>query len=405
VVARALDPRRRLLLAMLAAGLQAVEGRAAVRRALKHTLPPPAPPGSRLAVLAIGKAAPSMLRGAREVLGSRIGPVLVVTTGHAVTPDAGSEWLVASHPVPDARSVAAGHRVLDFLAALPPADPVLLLISGGASSLVEVPRADVSLAEIRALNETGLRSGFDIGRLNAERTRLSAIKGGGLTRALGRRPALALFISDVPGDDPAVIGSGLAGPLDGDGVRRLIAANVEAAMQAAAAQARAWGLAVAVAGTRFSGEAAEVGVQCARRVLDAYTELSVAGGESVVRLPPNPGRGGRNQQLALAAAFEIRGDPERLVMAVGTDGIDGPTEDAGGLVDGQSCQRMARAGLDAATALAGADAGRALEAAGDLVTTGPTGTNVGDLVLALRLSETRAAELLALHGEPPTPVL
>jgi hydroxypyruvate reductase len=398
---------------MLAAGLGAVEGRAAVRRALKHTLPPPAPAGSRLAVLAIGKAAPSMLRGAREVLGAGIGPVLVVTTGNAATPDAGSEWFVGSHPVPDARSVAAGRRVLDFLAALPAADPVLLLISGGASSLVEVPRADVSLAQIRALNEAGLRSGVDIATLNAQRTRLSAIKGGGLTRALGRRPALALFISDVPGDDPAVIGSGLAGPLDGDrvdpaagdGVRRLIAANVEAAMQAAAAQARAWGLAVAVAGARFSGEAAEVGVQYARRVLEPYTELSVAGGESVVRLPPNPGRGGRNQQLALAAALEIRGDPERLLMAVGTDGIDGPTEDAGGLVDGESCQRMARAGLDAATALAGADAGRALEAAGDLVTTGPTGTNVGDLVLALRLSETRAAELLTLHGEPTAPVL
>lgn len=405
-----MDPRRRLLLSMLSAALEAVGGRSGVRRALADV-----PLESRrYAAIAIGKAAAAMLQGARDALGTRLGPAIVVTRSappDSLAPSArrSTEWLEASHPLPDARSIAAGRRVFAWIEALPPGQPVILLISGGASSLIELPRAGVTLEQIRALNERALSSGIDIATLNLERTRLSAIKGGGLTRALHAHPALALFISDVPGDDPAVIGSGLAGPLaappGSDGVRRSIVANVELAMRAVAERARELGLGVAMADTRFAGEAAEVGVQSARRLRDCGAEVWIAGGESVVRLPRDPGRGGRNQHLALAAALEIEGDPERLVMGFGTDGIDGPTEDAGGLVDGGSCRRIELAGLNAAALLAAADAGRALEAAGDLVTTGETGTNVGDLVVGLRLAETQAAELLAAHGEAAVPML
>jgi hydroxypyruvate reductase len=203
---------------------------------------------------------------------------------------------------------------------------------------------------------------------------------------LGAREALALFLSDVPGDDPAVIGSGLLAAVPGDQVERRIVGSVGHALRAVAAAATAAVPRVEVSAERLVGEAALQGEKIARWLQAAAPGLYLWGGETTVTLPAQPGRGGRNQHLALAAARQLAGDARCLLLAGGTDGVDGQSSDAGALVDGGTWQRAQDGGCDAHAALAGADSGTALEAAGDLVHTGPTGTNVGDIVMGLKLS-------------------
>jgi glycerate 2-kinase len=200
-----------------------------------------------------------------------------------------------------------------------------------------------------------------------------------------------LFISDVPGDDPALIGSGLLGPApSGDALHRQVIASIESAVDGAAEAARARGLTVRRAGVRFAGEAQRLATQFTHELALGSAQVYLWGGESTVRLPAAPGRGGRNQHLALAAARLIAGYGDLALLAAGTDGIDGPTEDAGAVVDGETCGRIAVLGFDADESLRRADSGRALAAAGALLRTGPTGTNVADLVIGLRDAPQRA---------------
>ncbi len=255
---------------------------------------------------------------------------------------------------------------------------------------MEVLAAGFTLEDLRQLNATGLASGVDIAELNARRRTISRLKGGGLTAQLNGRTALALFVSDVPGDDPAVIGSGILGPVaaagaaPSDHVTRCIIARIEDAMQAVGE--RAANLRTCISDARFAGDANRLAVRLIHELCLSDAQVCVWGGESVVRLPSEPGQGGRNQHLALAAARLIAGQDDLLFLAAGTDGTDGPTEDAGALVDGQTCGRVAIAGLDVERCLAGANSQPALAVAGDLVHTGPTGTNVGDLAVGLKLS-------------------
>jgi hydroxypyruvate reductase len=376
---------RRLLLQLLQSGLAAVDGRSCTRRALLQR-----PPEGPVAVFAVGKAAAAMTLGAADALGTRLRSALVITrTGHAAAlahalPTA--LLIEAAHPVPDASSLRAGAVLRDAVSTLGDDVSPLFLISGGSSSLVEVLREGVSLAELQRCNAEGLAQGIAIAELNARRSGLSRLKGGGLTAQLRGRTALALFISDVPHDDPAVIGSGLLGPgRDRDAVQRQIIASADTLRAAVVAQARSQGLSAREMRPRFSGDALAVAAECVRQLRDAADPVLVWTGESTVELPPRPGRGGRNQHLALAAALAVAGSADLLLLAAGTDGTDGNSEDAGALVDGASCARMAAEGLDAATALTQADAGTALAASGDLIHTGPTGTNVGDLVIGMRL--------------------
>ena len=369
-------------------------GRASVRAALAAA-GNAASLSAEVWIAAIGKAAAAMALGAHDALGARVRNTLVITrAGHATSERLTRgevELIESAHPVPDERSLAAGARLLEWLGELPPAVTPLFLISGGASSLVEMLADGASLAQLLQLNVQGLAAGIPIGELNARRARLSRIKGGGLAARLGKRAALALFISDVPGNDPRVIGSGLMGPAPGgDQVQRTIIASADDAVTAVALEARRRGFMVHAAEARFDGPATRLASRFAHELRLLPAEVFVWGGESTVQLPSAPGRGGRNQHLALGVAKLIAGEPDLLLLAAGTDGTDGVTEDAGALVDADSCARLALAGLDADTCLAQADSGTALAASGDLVHTGPTGTNVGDLVIGLKMTAARS---------------
>lgn len=387
------DWRHRLLLELLHAGLERVAGRRCVREALLAR--PPSRDDGPVWAAAVGKAAASMALGAIDALGPALACVLVITKRGHLAPELlslpGVEAYESAHPVPDESSLAAGARLLEWVHELPATVLPLFLISGGASSLVEVLEPGVSLAELEQLSARGLAGGVAIGELNTQRARLSRIKGGRLAARFGGRAARALFISDVPTDDPAVIGSGLLGPAAGgaDRVERQVVASVTEAMAGVAMEASQRGLTVECVQQRFSGEATRIAARLAHELLIGNTQVRVWGGESTVSLPALPGRGGRNQHLALAAARFLPGYPQLLLLAAGTDGTDGPTDAAGGLVDSETCARLACAGLDPDDCLSRADSATALAAADALVRTGPTGTNVADLVIGLKLPPLR----------------
>jgi len=322
--------------------------------------------------------------------------------------------LESGHPLPDQRSLEAGQLLLSFMAKHGTHCDFIFLISGGASSLVEVLPEGVSLDDWRRMNDWLLGSGWDIARMNQLRKSVSCIKGGRLARHLSGRKALCLMISDVPGNLPQVIGSGFlappliaetpiddlpawikqlprasAAPLATDAcfanVDIRLIATLENAMGAAAKVANNLGYRVELHEEIITGNAQAVGQQLAQQLCQTESVLHIWGGETTVQLPPNPGRGGRNQHLALAAAIELAGHDNCYFLAGATDGSDGPTHNAGALVDGKTVERGRRAGFEVRQTLAQADAGAFLQASGDLITTGPTGTNVMDLLLALHL--------------------
>ncbi len=403
------DPRQQLL-ALFQAALAAVNGRVRVRDVLHaHSLSGP------VYLIAMGKAACVMAQGAHEALGGNIRDALVVTKhGHGEL----LPWpvLETGHPLPDAASLAAGGRLIEFVAAIPNDAQVLVLLSGGASALVEALPPGLGLAQLRDVNHWLLSAGLDIHAMNAIRKRLSLIKGGRLAQLLYPRKVLCLAISDVPGDDLRSIGSGplvadeesavpdVSGapealqvalaqapplPRSGDACFRniefRIVATLADAKRAATEAARKLGYRVVVHPEFIEGDAVETGARLARELLESEPGVvQVWGGETTVRLPHQPGRGGRNQSLALSAALALRDHRNAWFLAAGTDGSDGPTEDAGALVDGETVARGELHGLKADKSLAAADAGTFLEASGDLIHTGPTGTNVMDLMLGLK---------------------
>jgi hydroxypyruvate reductase len=380
------DPRRELLLELLHAALGAVDGRRRMRALLAA-----APGEGPVHALAIGKAAPAMMMGALDALDARVVRGLVIAAeaaDHELASHAGLRCMNGGHPLPDESSLAAGRAALEFAATTPPGSRVLILVSGGASALAEVPAPGVSLATIREATAGALAAGIDIETLNARRRALSAIKGGGLVAAFRGCETEGFMIADVPRDDPAVVGSGL---LDSPACRVTVIARLADALEAVLRAARARGLTAAPWPERLAGGAEEAARRICHELAAMPQELLVAGGETVVRLPARPGRGGRCQHFALAAARLIAGHAQYLLLAAGTDGRDGASEDAGALVDGGTVARLEDAGFDAARGLAAADSGTLLEAAGDLVYTGATGTNVGDIVLALRSAPPAAA--------------
>lgn len=394
---------RRQLLHWLNSALAAVDARACTLAGMRGM-----PPGP-WAVLALGKAALGMAFGARDALGDDMCSALVIGPDEPEVPLPGSwRFCRGAHPVPDARSVAAGDTIERWLTALAPDLPLLVLLSGGGSALAELPVAGMHVPQLQKLNRWLLASGLDIARMNAIRGRFSRLKHGGLLRLAGRRRVRGLCISDVPGDCIADIASGPLSfeapawpdvqmpawlrelhanlPLPERGAvsagteTRIVARNADACAAVALA-ATHLGLPCRVR-TDLVGDAEAVGRRIVRELRNAAPGVYVYGGETVVQLPGNSGRGGRNQQLALAAALEMDGSESLLLLAAGTDGIDGNTEDAGALVDGNSVVRMREAGIDPRAALESANSNPALAVAGDVIHTGATGTNVGDIVIA-----------------------
>ena len=404
---------RRLLLQALHAALDATGGRESVRRRL--TGEPDFRPGHAFAV---GKAASAMMAGAFDALGPGIERALVITKhGHAGDVlDAGCpvDVVESSHPVPDESCLAAGRALVDFVDGVPAGADVLALLSGGASALVEVLPEGFDASDLARVNAWLLAAGHPIGAVNRVRKRISRIKGGRLAGRLATHRTLNLAISDVPGDDPKVIGSGLlvahsdddieiddldlppwlvqmgrrAPPLPGASarVRTEVVARPADARAAAAGTLRAAGLDVVEHPKLLEGDAPEAGRRIGRAIVREKPMAHVWASETTVTLPPVPGRGGRCQSLALAAALELGDSPQVCVLAAGTDGTDGPGEDAGAIVDAGTVARGLAAGLDPEHCLDAADAGTFLEASGDLVHTGPTGTNVMDLVVALKVA-------------------
>lgn len=353
--------------------LAAVNAGDAVRRHLV------VPPRGRLRILGAGKAAAAMAEAAEGVLGERLaGGIVVVPDGYG-RPLARVEVLFAGHPVPDSRSERAGRRLLSEVARSGPDDVWLGLWSGGGSALIEVPTDGWTVGGIALATRELVRLGLDIRQLNTERTRWSAIKGGGLARA-GRGRWQNLVLSDVAGDDPALVASGPT-VLPGDGT--VVVGRLADALAGARREAFALRYATTVLDPEIAGEASEVGERLATAIRalppGAPPFALLLGGEPVVTGVPDGVPGGRMQELALAAALGIEGR-NAVVLALSTDGRDGTTDVSGALVDGST---VARGPGDARAALAAHESHRYLDAARDLLRDGPTGTNVRDLVIAL----------------------
>jgi len=398
---------RSVLLSVYQAALDRVHGREAVRSYLREQALQ-----DNTHVVAIGKAACAMAQGAMDALGNQAGDVLIITkTGHLenLCMQGGIECIEADHPVPDERSLEAGQGLIRFLSDHPQG-PFLFLVSGGASSLVEVLPDGIGLEHLRELTRWLLSSGLPIQDMNRIRRSLSCIKGGKLLHHVRDvASSQVLLISDVMGDDLAAIGSGLFYATDSEinpdelpasiqswwqpcelmssdrHIPHTVVASLDQAMEAAADAARAYGFSVNLHDEKLEGDAALTGKELAHKLKNELEPgIHIWGGETTVELPEHPGRGGRNQHLALSAAVGLDGAEGLYLLAAGTDGTDGPTEDAGALVDGNTVERGNLDGLVAADNLAAADGGSFLDASGELISTGPTGTNVMDLVIGLK---------------------
>lgn len=383
-------------------------------------------PGARLRVIGLGKAADSFAAGLLASLPPEftIDEALLVCRDAPIPAALPAHWEVSvgDHPLPGARSLAAGRAVLDFADRARVGDHHIVLLTGGASALCVAPVPGVDLDDKVAATRLLMHAGAPIVEINALRKRLSALKGGRLGARLAARGAtvVTLAVSDVEGDDPAVIGSGPTVPdasgavdlreiLDRRGlwwampssVRARLEADLAAESAAAAtpfvtvatlddalaalvAAGERAGLRVVSLGRNLYGEVAMHASQLAaqlRGLRGGGPALLVAGGEPVLRVTGD-GLGGRAQELALRVALEIAGVEGITLLAAGTDGIDGPTTAAGGFADGGTVARAMAAGTDPRKALARNDSHPALSSAGVLFVTGPTGTNVADVVVA-----------------------
>ncbi len=391
--------------AILAAALQAADPAQAIRRHVRRD-------GDLLQVdgqsydlaqcdearlIAVGKAAAPMAGAALALMGDRVSRAVVVTKyGHL----AGHTWpanpprdfalIEAGHPVPDENSLRAGEAVCAALDGCAERTLVVACISGGASALVIAPHAGVSLNTLRAINEALLKSGADIREMNIVRSRLDRLKGGGLARMAAPARVLGLILSDVIGDPLDVIASGLTN--DPRAHNALVANNTQAC-EAAARAAREMGFDTAIVTTELRGEARERGREIAQELLALRARnptraiCRIYGGEPTVTVRGD-GKGGRNQELALAAAMTLAQSATTTagllaVAALGTDGTDGPTDAAGAYAAPDTLARARALGLDAQNYLARNDSYHFFQRLGDLIVTGPTGTNVADIVVAL----------------------
>lgn len=387
----------------------------------------------RVIVVGFGKASARMASALENLLGNRISEGFAVTAEGCAVPTKIIEVAEAGHPVPDERTIRASQRILNLVQAAKKEDLVIVLVSGGGSALFELPAPGLSLEDLAKTTTLLLRAGAAIHEMNAVRIHLSAVKGGRLAQAACPAKVLALVLSDVPGDDLATVASGptvpdpttfaqavrvlkakgiwnelpravrehlsagAAGkipetPKPGDpifrGVRHVLIGSGRTALALAKKIGQELGFRCSILTSTMRGEAREVGKFFAALAAEEVRfgrpvpppALLLAAGETTVTVR-GEGRGGRNQELALSFALEIQGLSGVALLALATDGRDGLTDAAGAIVDGETVDRIKAAGVDPVTALAQNDSYAALSAAGDLLLTGPTGTNVADLVI------------------------
>ena len=380
-------------------------------------------PHGRTFVIAIGKAAAEMMRIARLRADVPLEGLVITRYGHLPKPEmdwGGVELIEAGHPVPDANSVRAARRALALASELEAGDQLLVLLSGGGSALAAAPAAGVTLADKQRITESLLRCGATIGEINCVRKHLSAIKGGRLAVAAAPAQVTNWIISDVPGDDPALVSSGptvtdtsrletarsilarhgiaapasvaraLSDPANETpppdspglaGAETKILAAAETAIAGAARLAAERGLAVTNLG-ELQSEARELGVGHAalacKLAEDGQRRALLSGGETTVSVTSLDGRGGPNLEYLLALAIALDGKPGIAAMAGDTDGIDGISDAAGAMIFPDTLERARALGLDAAEHLATNRSHDFFEALGDLVVTGPTLTNVND---------------------------
>ena len=435
---------RTVLRQLLLAGLDAADPESAVRRAVRvrnnrlrvGTREYDLTAFSRIVCIGAGKASGAMAAALERQFGPRLeGGLVVVKDGHAGRTKR-IHLIEARHPVPDHRSEKAARRMIRLLESLSERDLVLMVLSGGASSLLAAPATGLTLREKQLTTRLLLRSGAAIQEINTVRKHLSGIKGGYLAAAT-TASVMTLILSDVPGDDPATIGSGPMAPdpstfadakkvLDtfdlrnriplavrrhvdlgvqgripetpkpGEAlfsrIRHHVIGNNRAAIERMAERARALGLRPLILTTTLSGEAREIGKLFGNLAKDMRGSGNpvrppaclLAGGELTVTVK-GKGVGGRAQEFALAAAPSLEGLSRVFVAGFGTDGIDGPTEAAGAVVDGRTLSRAREKGTSHEAALRENDSYRFFHRAGGHVVTGPTGTNVNDVYMILAL--------------------
>ena len=375
------------------ASIRAVLPDEAVRRALKDFHPE-----GRTVLVAAGKAAWQMAHAAVAVLGHVDGGVVVTKYDHVNGKIPGVTCCEAGHPVPDANSFAATQKALELVQNLQPEDTVLFLLSGGGSALFEKPL--IPAEELQDITSQLLASGADIVEMNTIRKRLSGVKGGRFAQACAPAQVFSIVLSDILGDPLDMIASGPAVPDTSTcGQAIAIAEKYHLRLSTAAQELLRQETPKALTNvtTRITGSVRELctAAAAACRALGYEPVLLVrthagggrklayiAGGETVVHLT-GKGLGGRNQELALAAAPALAGLKHCCVFSVGSDGTDGPTDAAGGYVDGETEAALRVAGRDVYRTLADNDAYHALQAVGGLIRTGATGTNVNDVAVAL----------------------
>lgn len=384
----------------------------------------PEKPRGRTLVIGAGKASAQMARAFELAWQGPLSGLVVTRYGYG-EPCERIEIVEAAHPVPDESGFLAARRMREMVSGLSADDLVVALISGGGSALLPAPAPGLTLDDEQAINRALLASGAPISVMNLIRNQFSAIKGGRLAAQCAPARVATLVVSDVPGDDPAIVASGptialagtrelarkyatlyrldlpphahalLAGednlaPQPGDPVfaRNSVRTIASAALslEAAAEMARNKGIEAAILSDSIEGESrdvAQVMAAMAREIALRNRPFNkpvvlLSGGETTVTLRGKGGRGGRNAEFLLALAIAIDGVEGISALAGDTDGIDGSEDNAGAFVDGQTATRLRKAGVDPLAALAGNDAWTAFDAIGDLLVTGPTGTNVND---------------------------
>lgn len=359
-----------------------VKGEKAVQTVLENTsIPRPDQ------ILAIGKAAPSMMKAAITHYQSEktaINGLVITKYNHSEDLAPLINQYECGHPIPDENSLQAGQAALNLITSMQEDTRLLLLISGGASSVAEVLKEGIELKDLLTLNTELLKSGADIETINTKRKALSEIKGGKLLANFKGKSAHVLAISDVPNGNLEILGSGIgSGHLINKkqtNYKSLLAATNETARQKAEMFAKQSGLEVIENSECLYDDIIPLSEALSERLKNGPNGIYIWGGEPTVKLPENPGEGGRNQALGLLLAKQISGESNIAILIAGTDGTDGPTKAAGALIDGTTFNYDDTA----LKAIKNANATPYLKSQNALFTSGPTGTNVMDLIIALK---------------------